>query len=90
MTKEDYIIGIKKGDKRILSKAITLAESQLDEKYLLALEIIEHFPPSISSKRIGITGTPGAGKSTFIDAFGSFMLQENPNHKIAVLSISRG
>lgn len=87
MTKQEYITGIKNGDKRVLSKAITLAESQLDEKYCLALEIIEAFPVSSNSKRIGITGTPGAGKSTFIDVYGSFLVQQEPKNKIAVLSI---
>ncbi|MFY0643846.1 MAG: methylmalonyl Co-A mutase-associated GTPase MeaB [Bacteroidia bacterium] len=87
MTKEDYIKGIEKSDVRVLSKAITLAESELQDQFELALSIIESFPSNYKSRRIGITGSPGAGKSTFINALGMHLLKEDPTLKIAVLSI---
>ena len=86
MTKDQLIQGIQAGDSRALSKAITLAESTLSEKRGLALDIIEHFGPQDYSFRIGITGTPGAGKSTFIEAIGTKLL-EDVNRKVAVLSV---
>ncbi|MDC0105457.1 methylmalonyl Co-A mutase-associated GTPase MeaB [Bacteroidia bacterium] len=86
MTKEELIQGIASGDSRALSKAITLAESTLPEKRNLALEVISHFGPQNNTYRIGITGTPGSGKSTFIEAIGTLLL-EDPDRTIAVLSI---
>lgn len=86
MTKEELVSGITTGDTRTLSKAITLAESSILEKRNLALEVIAHFGPQNDTFRIGITGTPGAGKSTFIEALGKYILQD-PLRKIAVLSV---
>lgn len=86
MTKEELIKGIKMGDPRSLSKAITLAESSLDSKQEVALQIIEHFGPQKDTLRIGVTGAPGVGKSTFIEAVGIEILKD-PSKKIAVLSI---
>lgn len=86
MTKDQLIAGIAAGDTRALSRAITLAESTLPHKRNLALEVISHFGPQHHTFRIGITGTPGAGKSTFIEAIGIHLLQD-PKHKVAVLSI---
>ena len=86
MTKEQLIEGIANGNTRMLSKAITLAESTLPEKRELALQIIEHFGPQKNTFRIGITGTPGAGKSTFIEAIGTHLLAHS-DEKVAVLSI---
>ena len=86
MNKEELIQGIASGDSRALSKAITLAESTRPEKRNLALEVISHFGPQNNTYRIGITGTPGAGKSTFIEAIGNRLL-EDPDRTIAVLSI---
>lgn len=86
MTKEELIKGIKMGDPRSLSRAITLAESSLDSKQEVALQIIEHFGPQKDTLRIGVTGAPGVGKSTFIEAVGEEILKD-PTKKIAVLSI---
>ncbi|MDG1757139.1 MAG: methylmalonyl Co-A mutase-associated GTPase MeaB [Bacteroidia bacterium] len=86
MTKEELIKGIRKGDSRSLSKAITLAESSLESKQELALQVIEHFGPQKSTLRVGITGAPGVGKSTFIESVGLRFLQD-PTRKIAVLSV---
>ena len=86
MTKEELINGIKKGDPRSLSKAITFAESSIKLKQEIALQIIEHFGPKEDTLRIGITGAPGVGKSTFIESVGVSLL-EDPAKKVAVLSI---
>lgn len=86
MNKEELISGLKTGDIRTLSKAITLAESTLLQKRDLVLEVIEHFGPQKDTYRIGITGTPGAGKSTFIEATGMELLKDE-TRKLAVLSI---
>ena len=86
MTKEQLIQGLEAGDSRSLSKAITLAESTLEEKRNLALEVISHFGPQKDTFRIGITGTPGAGKSTFIEAIGTHILKDS-KRKVAVLSV---
>jgi len=83
---EDYVKGIKEGNRSILAKAITLIESALPKHRKLAQEIIQAcLPLSGKSIRIGISGVPGVGKSTFIEAFGKNLSQQN--HKIAVLAI---
>lgn len=82
-----YLEGIRKGDRSILSRAITLIESNLPAHRKLAQGIIELcLPYSGKSFRIGITGVPGVGKSTFIEAFGSHITKEL-NKKLAVLAI---
>jgi len=82
---EEYTNGILNGDINILSRAITLIESKLPDDNLIAQEIIEKcLPYSGNSIRIGITGVPGVGKSTFIEALG---LQIVNNHKLAVLAV---
>ncbi len=81
-----YIDGILKGDRVLLSRAITIIESNLESDKILAKEIIQAIlPHSGKSIRIGITGVPGVGKSTFIEAFGKHLVKEN--HKVAILSI---
>jgi LAO/AO transport system kinase len=81
-----YFEGIRRGDRVVLSQAITLVESTLREDQTLAQEIIEQcLPFSGNSIRIGITGVPGVGKSTFIEAFGSMLSARD--HRIAVLAI---
>lgn len=83
----DYVDGILKGDVSILSRAVTLVESQKAEHQAVAQEVIEKcLPYSGKSKRIGITGVPGAGKSTSIDVFGLHVLKKEGN-KLAVLAI---
>ncbi len=88
MTVDDYMKGIIEGNTIILSKAITLVESSLPEHREMAKEIIirclEHSKRK-ESMRIGITGVPGAGKSTFIEAFGGLVTSKG--HKLAVLAI---
>lgn len=82
----DYVEGILKGDVSILGRAVTLVESLAEEHQSIAQEVIEKcLPYSGNSRRIGITGVPGAGKSTSIDVFGLHVLKQG--HKLAVLAI---
>ncbi len=86
LTTDDYVKGILEGNITILSQAITLTESLLPQHYVQSQEIIERcLPHSGNSIRIGITGVPGAGKSTFIEAIGTKVT--NLGHKLAVLAI---
>ncbi len=86
LTAADYVEGILKGDVSILGRAVTLIESTADEHQALAQEVIEKcLPYSGRSRRIGITGVPGAGKSTSIDVFGLHVLGRGG--KLAVLAI---
>lgn len=83
---DEFVSGILSGNRTILSQAITLVESSLPEHYETAQTIIEKcLPFSSRSIRIGITGVPGAGKSTFIEAFGLHITGEG--RKLAVLTI---
>ena len=82
----DYVQGVLRGDVTVLSRAVTLLESVLPEHQAMAQEVVEKcLPHSGNSLRVGITGVPGAGKSTFIEAFGSFITSKG--HKLAVLAI---
>ncbi|WP_298264645.1 methylmalonyl Co-A mutase-associated GTPase MeaB [uncultured Lutibacter sp.] len=86
LTASEYIEGILKGDRVLLSRAITIIESNLKSDKILAKEIIQEIlPKSGNSIRIGITGVPGVGKSTFIEAFGKYLITQG--YKVAILSI---
>ena len=86
LTTDDYVDGILKGDRVILSRAITLTESLNPEHQRMAQEVIERcLPHAGNSLRIGITGVPGVGKSTFIEAFGKHLT--GIGKRIAVLAI---
>ncbi len=83
---DEYVEGILRGDITILSQAITLIESNKPEHYDQAQQIIERcLPHTGRSVRIGITGVPGAGKSTFIEAVGNMVV--SLHHRLAVLAI---
>lgn len=83
---DEYIRGILAGDRLVLSRAITLAESTLQDDQELADALIEAILPKTGkARRIGITGVPGVGKSTFIESFGMFLIGEG--HKVAVLTV---
>ncbi|MFA5325087.1 MAG: methylmalonyl Co-A mutase-associated GTPase MeaB [Bacteroidales bacterium] len=85
---DEYMNGILAGDTTILSQAITLVESALPAHRTIAQKIIQKCQESalaLKSMRIGITGVPGAGKSTFIESFGSLLT--STGHKLAVLAI---
>ena len=82
----EFVEGILKGDVSVLSQAVTLVESSLPEHQAIAQEVIEKcLPYAGNSVRLGITGVPGAGKSTFIEALGMHLVRAN--HKLAVLAI---
>ncbi|MCT4580552.1 MAG: methylmalonyl Co-A mutase-associated GTPase MeaB [Flavobacteriales bacterium] len=83
---QDLIKSLIKGDIVALSKAITLLESRLEKHKSIANQIIDQtLPYTGKSIRIGITGVPGVGKSTFIEAFGNYLT--NKGKKVAVLAI---
>lgn len=83
---EDFIDGIKSGNKRLIAKAITLVESIKPEHRSQAEELLKKILPLTgNSIRVGITGVPGAGKSTFIENFGRLAISNNK--KVAVLAI---
>ncbi|WP_347840066.1 methylmalonyl Co-A mutase-associated GTPase MeaB [uncultured Draconibacterium sp.] len=83
---EEYVNGILKGDITLLSKAVTLVESSKAEHQQLAQQIIKAcLPHSGNSVRVGITGVPGVGKSTFIEALGKLLTSRG--EKLAVLAI---
>lgn len=83
---ETLIEGIKSGDKRLIGKAITLVESKKAEHRERAEILLKEIMPFTGkSIRIGITGVPGAGKSTFIENFGRLAIKKGK--KVAVLAI---
>lgn len=87
LTVEEYVQGILSGNRVVLSQAITLIESTKPEHQSQAQAIIERcLPHSNNAIRIGITGTPGVGKSTFIEAFGQYIIEQQAK-KVAVLAI---
>lgn len=83
---QDFIDGILKGDISMLSRAITLVESTNKKHQEKANQILEQcLPYANKSIRIGITGVPGVGKSTFIEAFGKHLTQQGK--RVAVLAV---
>lgn len=87
LSRAQYVDGIVSGDRAILARAITLIESSRPADRELADEVIEHcLPASGDSQRVGMTGVPGAGKSSLIEALGNFLIREQ-GQKIAVLAI---
>jgi LAO/AO transport system kinase len=77
---------LKRGNRRALAKAITLVESKLDKHRVEAQGVLNQLLPETgNSIRIGISGIPGVGKSTFIEAFGQHLIQRGK--KVAVLAV---
>jgi len=86
LTEDEIVEGVIKCDRSILSRAITLIESNSPKHFAKAQRVLQRLLPRTGKAlRIGITGVPGAGKSTMIESFGN-MLCDN-GHKIAVLTI---
>lgn len=86
LSADTYVEGILRGDLRLLSQAVTLVESLLPSDQAIAQEVIEKcLPYAGNAIRLGITGVPGAGKSTFIEALGTQLC--NMGKHLAVLAI---
>lgn len=82
----DYVEGIRRGDRAILARAITLVESRREEHRALAERVVsEVLTETGRAVRVGITGVPGAGKSTFLEALGTRLCASG--HRVAVLAI---
>jgi LAO/AO transport system kinase len=85
-TTAEYVDGVLSGDRARLAQAITLIESRNADHQRVAQEmLVTLLPKAGNSLRIGISGLPGAGKSTFIDAFGTMLTDRG--HKVAVLAV---
>ena len=83
---DDYVQGIEAGDRTLLSRAITLVESDAPAHFQQAQEVLTRIMPRTGNAvRIGITGVPGVGKSTFIEAFGLHLC--GSGHRVAVLAV---
>jgi LAO/AO transport system kinase len=86
LTVEDYVRGIDESDRGVLARAITLVESRKPEDMALAQELLARLLPRTGGAvRVGITGVPGVGKSTFIDALGTQLIDNG--HRVAVLAV---
>lgn len=85
-TPEEIVEGVAAGDRVMLSRAITLIESNSPKDFDKAQRVLQALLPRTGKAlRIGITGVPGAGKSTFIESFGQVLCQNG--HKVAVLAV---
>ena len=83
---QPYIQGVLTGDRRVLAKTITLVESSLPAHQKLAQTIIEQLMPYAGKAvRLGISGVPGVGKSTFIESLGMMLVKNG--HQVAVLAV---
>ena len=81
-----YVEGVRRGDRAILARTITLIESEQPRHAELAQRVIESLLPDTGGAyRVGISGVPGAGKSTFIDALGTQLTERG--HRVAVLAV---
>ncbi len=86
LTVDDYVEGVLKCDRTVLARAITMVESNAPQHFALGQEIIQKILPYTGkATRVGITGVPGAGKSTFIEALGNLLCDKG--HKLAVLAV---
>ncbi len=86
LTEDEIVEGVMSGDRTILSRAITLIESNSPKHFAKAQRVLQRLLPKTGNAlRVGITGVPGAGKSTLIEAFGNMLCDEG--HKVAVLAV---
>src|SRR3954466_10416165 len=83
---DDYVSGVLAGDRAILGRAISLVESNAQAHHELAQEVLTALLPATGrARRVGISGVPGVGKSTFIEALGSKLTKRG--HRVAVLAV---
>ncbi|KQX50745.1 MULTISPECIES: methylmalonyl Co-A mutase-associated GTPase MeaB [unclassified Streptomyces] len=83
---DTYVRGVREGKRALVARAITLVESTRPQHRALAQDLLtELLPYSGDAVRIGISGVPGVGKSTFIDAFGTMLT--GLGHRVAVLAV---
>ncbi len=86
MNLQSHIDGVLSGDRRVLARTITLIESSLPDHRQMAAGIIEGLLPHTGKAvRLGITGVPGVGKSTFIETFGMYLTGQG--NRLAVLAV---
>ena len=86
LTVEEFFEGVRAGDRAVLGRALTLIESQHPQHRESAQELLTRLMPHTGGAyRIGITGVPGVGKSSFIESFGSMLTGEE--HRVAVLAV---
>jgi LAO/AO transport system kinase len=83
---DDYESGVRAGDRAWIARAITLVESTRPDHRAMAQDLLVRLTPATGgARRVGVTGLPGVGKSTFIDALGSGLTAAG--HRIAVLAV---
>ncbi|MEU8194126.1 methylmalonyl Co-A mutase-associated GTPase MeaB [Microbispora amethystogenes] len=83
---EDYVKGVLSGDRRWIARAITLVESsRADHRELAQRLLVELTPHAGKARRVGVSGVPGVGKSTFIEALGTYLTGQG--HRVAVLAV---
>ena len=86
---EEHVNGVLAGDRTWLARTVTLVESTLPADRAVATEVLErlaaHAPHAADAHRVGVTGPPGAGKSTLIDALGIQLCEQG--HRVAVLAV---
>lgn len=81
-----YVAGVRAGDRAILARAITLVESQRPDRIEAAQQVLSQLLPETGgATRVGVSGVPGVGKSTFIDALGMYLIDRG--HRVAVLAV---
>ena len=86
LSPDEYVSGVLAGDRGVLARAITLVESTSPMHEAQAQEVLQRLLPHTGrAQRIGITGVPGVGKSTFIERFGCYLIEQG--RKLAVLAI---
>src|SRR5262249_6175803 len=86
LTPANLAVGIRAGERALIARAITVVESRRADHQQAARRLVQELLPATGNAiRVGITGVPGVGKSTTIDALGTFLTEQG--HKVAVLAV---